>query len=257
MMLKEEIRSSVTLGGMILYTPDQSEACVALETNGDGFKVKNEPAVLWTGKEEMFNLMYYDTYSEKEAIFLILRLIVEFFSASFFPLLAQKYTTLSAPVIIGITILLYSMVYIFEFSIMKGIHRRKTSRGKKLSQRRAALNMTLNAFEEYHRIPSKEEIQRASMYRADKDHNMGSHESVGILFAFASIPFFMPNIFMAMVSIPIIIILMIYAYKTSFFGLLKLTSVAIPEKYDLDMAEQLVTFWYQLSYGTTLYSYKI
>lgn len=257
MMLKEEIRSSVFVRGMILYTPDQGEACVALEKDDSSFKIKNEPSVLWKGKEDLFDFMYYDTYSQKEAIFLILRLIIEFFGASFFPVFAQKYTMLSVSSIIGGTLLLYSMIYIFEFSIMKGIHRSKNSRGKRLLQKRAALNMVINAFEEYHRIPSKEEIQRASMYRADKDYHMQPHEFVGILFTFASIPFFMPNIIIAMVSVPIIIILIILAYKTSFFGLLKLTSVAIPEKYDLDMAESLIEFWYQLSYGTTLSSYKI
>lgn len=256
MMLKERIRSSVGTRGMMIYTPDQSQVCIAYDINGDNYTIKNEPACLWEGKEELFHAFLYEEYTTKETICIFVRLALEILFATFLPIILKHFFDIPARLYIGFYFSFYSFIYLLEFSILAGLHRRKTKAGQSLLRWRGALNKAINAFEKYHRPPLKHEIERASIYRHDKDRYMKPHEISGVFFAFLSVPFFMPTIALSIISVPILILLIIVAYQTSFFGLLKLTSVAEPTEYEIQMSENLMDYWFSLSYKNTLQSIR-
>lgn len=256
MMLKEKIRSTVGARGMMIYTPDQSQVCIAYDVDGDKYTVKNEPACLWETKEELFHAFLFDEYTTKETIFIFIRLSLEILFATFLPMVLKNFFDLPVKYYIGFYFSFYSFIYLLEFSILSGLHRRKSRRGQDILRWRGALNKAINAFEHYHRPPQQDEIKRASIYRHDKDRYMKPHEVSGVFFAFLSVPFFMPNIALSIISIPIVILIAIMAYQTSFFGLLKLTSVAEPTKYEIQMAETLIDYWYSISYKNTLQTFR-
>ena len=256
MLLKEKIRSTVGVHGMMIYTPDQSQVCIAYDKNGDGYTIKNEPACLWEGKEEIFHSFCSDSYVESGMLSTLIRLTCEIMFALFFPMILRNFFDVPIRICIGFYFFTYSFIYLFEFSILNGLYKRKTEIGQAILRWQGALNKAINAFEEHHRPPLQKEIEQANIYRHDKDRYMKPHESVGILFAFLSVPFFMPTITLSVISIPVAIFLTILAYQTSFFGLLKLTSVAKPTKHELQMAESLMEYWFSISYKNTLKSYK-
>lgn len=255
MRKKSQIRSSVGPTGMLIYTPDEQQVCIAYDVNGSRYTLRNEPAFLWSGKEEIFRLSYFDNYTEKEAIFLSIRLLVEFLGVSFLPQFLKDYVPIRQ--IIGLYFFLFAAIYIVEFAILRGRQRRKSERGRALLRWQGALNKAINAFEKKHELPSFEEIQKASKYRGYKDSYMEPHEIVGVLFFFVSISFFMPTVFWQLVSIPVLVLLTISAYRTSFFGILRCTYVAEPEIYESQMAHSLIEFWESVSNSNTIVCAKI
>ena len=70
MRRKKMIRSSVVPAGMLIYTPDQKQVCIAHNVNGNHYTLRNEPAFFWDGQEELFRLTYFDEYTRRESIFL-------------------------------------------------------------------------------------------------------------------------------------------------------------------------------------------
>lgn len=252
MKKKTQIRSCVGPTGMLIYTPDQEQVCIAYDVNGNQFTLRNEPAFCWYGKEELFKLKYFDEYSEKETIFVVIRFIIEFFGASFLPLFLKSYISIRQ--VIGLYFFLFATIYILEFSILKGIQRRKSKKGRALLRWQGALNKAINAFEKNEEL-SFEDVKKASIYRKYKDCFMEPYEIVGVLFFFVSISFFMPTILLQLISIPVLISLTITAYQTSFFGILKLTYVAEPEEYEMRMAHSLIEFWKSVSYSNAPITY--
>ena len=252
MKRKNQIRSCVGPSGMLIYTPDQMQVCIAYDVNGSRFTLRNEPAYCWSGKEELFKLTYFDEHTKKETIFLVIRFFIEFFGVSFLPIFLKQY--LPVRQIIGLHFFLFATIYIFEFSILKGMQRRKSEKGRALLRWQGALNKAINAFEKKNEL-SFEEIKKASKYRDYKDIYMEPYEIAGIFFFFVSISFFMPTILLQFMSIPILVILAINAYKTSFFGILRCTYVAEPEEYELKMAHSLIEFWNSVSNSNTLITY--
>ena len=245
---KNEIRSAIGNRGMMIYTPDQTQVCIAYDLNGDSYSIRNEPAEFWKAREELFHINYHDKYTPKEIRNLIIRLIVEFMTAGFLPTILREMSNLLPRQIVGISFFSYALIYILEFSIFKGLKRRKSERGRMLLRWRGALNKAINAFEKNGRVPTFDEVEKASMYRSDRYCHIDSYEISGILFTFASISFFMPTVRLQIMSIPILIFITILACKTSLFGVLRLTYVAPPEPYELKIACNLVDFWFSVSY---------
>lgn len=247
------IRSSVGPTGMLIYTPDQKQVCIAYDVKGNHYTLRNEPAFFWDGREELFRLKYFDEYTMKESIFLFVRLIVEFMVAGFLPYFLQNHVPTRQ--LIGLTSFLFSMIYIFEFAILKGFQRRKSKKGLALLRWQGALNKAINAFEKTHKSPSLKEVQKASIYRKYKDDYEEPNEVVGVLFFFISVSFFMPTVLLQIISLPILILLALYAYRTSFFGILRCTYVIEPDLYEMQMARDLIDFWLEVSNSNTPIQY--
>lgn len=245
---RNEIRSTVGSRGMMIYTPDQSQVCIACDLNGDSYNIRNEPAYLWEGREELFHITYEENYLPRESIGLIIRLLVEFMAVGFLGPILRVTKIFSERQSIGIVLLAYGLIYILEFSIFRGLQRRKSERGRMLLRLRGALNKAINAFEKKGKEPTLEDVKKASIFRADRDRYLQPHELAGIFLVFAAISFFMPTVILQIISIPILVFIMIMAYKTSLFGVLRLTYVAPPNQYELKMAQNLVEFWYSVSY---------
>ena len=55
------IRSGVGHNGMLLYTPDRKQVCIAYDSTGDSYTVRNEPATLWQIKEDNYHDSYLDS----------------------------------------------------------------------------------------------------------------------------------------------------------------------------------------------------
>lgn len=121
-----------------------------------------------------------------------------------------------------------------------------------MAQLRGALNKALNAFEKKGDVPTFEEIKAASLYRGDRDRFLEPYEILGIICLMVSISFFSPTLWIQIVSIPFVLVLTWIAYKTSIFGVMKLTSVVEPEDYEMKMAGDLVYFWYTISFKDSL-----
>ena len=249
MRRKKMIRSSVGPTGMLIYTPDQKQVCIAYNVNGNHYTLRNEPAFFWDGQEELFRLTYFDEYTRKESIFLFVRLIIEFMVVGFLPYFLQNH--ISTRQLIGLTFFLFSMIYIFEFAILKGIQRRKSKKGLALLRWQGALNKAINAYEKTQKAPSLKEVQNASIYRKYKDDYEEPNEVAGVIFFFISVSFFMPTVLLQIISIPILIYLTLYAYKTSFFGILRCTYAIEPPLYEMQMACDLIDFWLTISNSNT------
>ena len=245
---KERIRSTVGFNGMMIYTPNQEQVCIAYASNEDLYSIRNEPAIFWRGREELFHLKKFDKYSPKEIRNTIMRITVEGLLIILIQRFLNNTTLFSIRTVIGINLLLYAVFYILELSIFKGIHRRKSERGRALLKWRGALNMAINAFEKHGRVPTLEEVNSSSKYRANPDYFMEPHEMVSISFIFIAISFFMPTITIQIISIPILICIAISAYKTSLFGVLRLTYVLAPDLYEKRMARDLVEYWHSISH---------
>lgn len=250
--LKKEIRSTVGPRGMMIYTPDQSEVCIAYEMSGSSYTLKNEPAYLWEGREELFHLRNFEEYSGKEALILTVRFAIELFIATFLPGVLSNAVQLRTRTTIGLSFLLYSLVYIFEFSIMRGLKKQKSEKGKSIMRWRGALNKSINAFEKKKDLPTVDEIKSANLYRSDKDRYMEPCEISGIFFLMIAVSFFMPTLIIQLISIPLIICFTILVYKTSMFGLMRITHVLEPGDYEIQMASDLICFWYTISYKDLL-----
>lgn len=63
---------------------------------------------------------------------------------------------------------MFATIYIFEFSILKGMQRRNSEKGKALLRWQGALNKAIDVFEKKTEL-SFEEIKKASKYRDYKD----------------------------------------------------------------------------------------
>ena len=114
MLLKEKIRSTVGVHGMMIYTPDQSQVCIAYDKNGDGYTIKNEPACLWEGKEEIFHSFCSDSYVERGMLSTLIRLTCEIMFALFFPMILRNFFDVPIRICIGFYFFTYSFLYLFE-----------------------------------------------------------------------------------------------------------------------------------------------
>lgn len=246
------IRSRVGHNGMLLYTPDEKQVCIAYDSTGDSYTVRNEPATLWQIKEDNYHDSYLDSYTKKEFNFLLVRLILEIFIPIVFISICNKMNILPVRSRAGIYLLLFSLGFILEYSIIKGLKRRKTEKGRRIMKWRGALNMTLNAFDKKEIPPTLEEIQKCSIYRVNTEYHLSPGEIVAIFFLFLAISCFMPTLTIQLVSIPILFGIFIFAYQTALFGVLRLTFVTTPDLYELKMARDLIDFWYLVSYKNNL-----
>lgn len=245
------LRSEVGYNGMMLYTLDQEQVCIAYNVNGENYTLRNEPAIYWKIKEDNFHCNYSDNYSKKELTFLIIRVILEIGIPTII-LNICSYLNLLTPHTRGsLFFFLLSLGYILECSIFKGLKRRKSIQGKFLLSWRGALNMALNALEKKNYPPTLEEIKKCSIYRINKDYHLSPNEISSIFFLFLSIALLMPTGLSLIISIPILIFLFCLAYKTALFGLLRLTFVVTPDLCELKMAKDLIDFWYSVSYKKT------
>ncbi len=252
---KGKIRSVVGYKGMIIYTPDQKQVCIAYDKDGNSYNIRNEPSFLWYGKEELFYLTYIEERTPKESRNLFIRLILEFLVIGFLPYLLSMlniFTFLKPRQIMGMQMALCAIVFIIEFSIWKGIKKRKSENEKVLLKWRGALNMAINSFEKQGKPPTLEEAKKSSIYRADRNYNMHPNEIVGIIFVFLSISFFMPTVLIQLITLPVLILVAKMAFSTSLFGIMSLTNVLFPELYELKMACDLVEFWYEISFNTPI-----
>lgn len=250
MLLKRSIRSEVGYNGMMLYTPDQEQVCIAYDdANGDTYTLRNEPAIFWKEKADSFHYRCYEIYNyNKEATYLLIRVILEFW-VPFIIVGICTYLNLLTPYFrAGIYFFLFSFGSILENSILIGLKRRKSMKGIFLLKYRGALNMALNAFEKKHYPPSLEEIKKYSIFRININYHLYPGEILALFFLFLSMAFFMPSKFALIVVIPILVFLFLLACKTALFGVLRLTYVATPDVYELKMARDLIEFWYSVSY---------
>lgn len=243
---KEQIRSTVGIEGMMIYTLDRQQVCIAYDVDGRSYLLRNEPAGLWIGREELFHMTYHgdDTLNGIRSLFA--RMLAYALVLTTMPWLLNLFNLPSRQKA-GIQLLMMSFIYIFEFSILKGIHQRNSERGRRSLRLRAALNMALNAFEQKGEVPTLQEMKKASIYRGNPDYHMKEYEMVAILFTFCSIWLFLPTTLMQIVSIPILIYGLIKAFRTSLFGLLKITYVMAPNSYEMEMACDLIEFWFSIS----------
>lgn len=242
------IRSDVGYHGMMLYSPDQEQVCIAYDVNGDTYTLRAESAFFWKGKEDCFHYnSYHENYNDKESTYLLVRLMSEGLIPIIILCICNYLNLLTPYLSTGIYFFLISFGYILEYSILKGLKRRKSMKGIFLLRWRGALNMALNAFEKKNYPPTLEEIKKCSIYRINRDYHLSPDEVCALLFLFFSILFFMPNKLALIVAIPILIFLFLLAYKTALFGLLRLTYVATPNVYELKMARDLIEFWYSVS----------
>lgn len=250
--LKREIRYAVGPYGMIVYTPDKSQACIAYDVDGSNYILKNEPAILWKGREELFYLRNFEEYTPKEGIFLFIRMLLSMFAVSIFQTILKKYTTLSLQNVAGLSYLGYALIYLFEFSIMVGFKRRKSERGRRLMRLKGALNKAINAFEKKQAPPTIEEIKKASLYKSERDHHMKPNEIAGLVLIGVAIFMFIPTTKLQIILLPMVIIIEMVLYKTSIFGLLRVTQVLEPTEYEIIIATSLIEFWYEISYKNAM-----
>ena len=241
------IRSDVGYNGMILYTPDQEQVCIAYDANGDTYTLRNEPAIFWKEKEDSFHYSYYEN-NKKEATYLLIRVILEFIAPIIIVGICTSFNLLTPSLRAGIYFFLFSFGSILENSILIGLKRRKSMKGIFLLKWRGALNMALNAFEKKHYPPTLDEIKKYSIYRINRDYHINPGEILALFFLFLAMAFFMPSKLALIVAIPILIFLFWLSYKTALFGVLRLTYVATPDVYELKMARDLIEFWYSVSY---------
>lgn len=249
MKRKSEVRSAIGRSGMMIYTPNQREACIAYENGESSYTIRNESAFFWSGREELFHITYCNDYTKKEERNFLLRIAIELIIIYILPfLLVDSIANLSIRTRIGIQLLLISFFYILEFSILKGFHRRKFEEGKKMAKMRGALNKAINAFEKINKVPTLEEIRKASIYRMNPNYHLLPQEIASVIFIFTAISFFMPTVTIQIITIPVLIWLMLLGLKTSLFGILTLSYTMAPETYELEMASDLIAFWFSVSY---------
>ena len=242
MTKKEMIRSGVGPNGMLVYLPKKEEVGVVYDRDGDSYKITIQPSWMWTGREELFNALYFDEMSKKDNVILVIRIILEVTGISIFPVIIKQFYVASFRQSLGISLLTIALFYFLEFCFFTGLRRKKSHRGRRLLKYRGALNKALNAMEKYNTIPTIEQIKKASKYRANPDYNMTPHQIIVILFVVSGLSFMMPSLLIQLASIPIFILFTIQAFKTSLFGLLHLTYVAEPEEYEMKMARDLLDF---------------
>lgn len=242
-MKKQQINFNVTPRGMILYTPDKKDVCIAHALDESSYSISSIPYLLWKFQE--IHNSYDFLMTEKQALFSILRLMVEILIASLLPNILKNYFALSFRHALGIFCLLYGFAFLFEFSICNNLRMKKTEKGKQLLRCSGALNMVLNAYEKSGNIPTLKEAQKASIYRINKGIFLSSSKKMGIFSFVISFTFFLP-LLVQLLFIPIWIVVLVQAFKTSLFGLLQIPYVAKPTEYELKMACDLVKFWHGL-----------
>lgn len=246
------IRSGVGYNGMLLYTPDKKQVCIAYDVTGTSYTVRNEPATSWQIKEDFFHDNYHDSYTRKEFNFLLVRLTLEILIPVIFLVVCNRMNLLPFRSRIGIYLLLVSLGYILEYSIIRGLKRKQTKKGNMIMKWRGALNMALNAFDKKQSPPTLEEIQKCYIYRINPEYGLSPGEISSIFFMFLSILCFIPTLTIQLISIPILFCIFVLAYKTALFGVLRLTFVTTPDLYEIKMARDLIAFWYSVSYKNNL-----
>lgn len=248
--MKKRIRSGVGSKGMMLFTLDQKEACIAYDIDGTSYSLRNEPAIFWDYREEAYELTHIDYSESKEERKVLIRIVLEGFLIVCLQTILEETKIVSAFYGAGIGILLWGIFFILEFNIFKCIQRKKTPQGIRMAKYRGALNKALNAMEKNgFKALSLEKVKKASLYRKDRIYISTPQELLGIFFLFLSVWLFIPSNTLMIASIPFFIIMLVWAYKTSLFGVLTLASVAEPDEYEIKMAYELVKFWYDVSYS--------
>lgn len=248
--MKKTIRSTAGRKGMMLFTLDQKEVCIAYDIDGENYTLRNEPAIFWKNREEAYEVIHMDYCEPKKARKKLIRIILEVIFLGCLPAILTKMRIVSPFYCAGICFLLWGIFYLLEFNILKDVQRKKTPQGMQKAKYRGALNKALNSMEKTGiNSLTLEQVKKASLYRKDRNYNLKPEEIDGIFFLFLSVWCFMPSVTLRIASIPVLIIMMIWAYKTSLFGLLTLTSVAKPDEYEIKMAYELVKFWHDISYS--------
>lgn len=244
-MKAKKIRSVTGPQGMMIYTPDGKQACIADKITGTSYTLRTEPSYFWYDQEELFNITYLDHFTKKQTIALIVRLSVEMIAALCIPMVLKSMLTNRQST--ALYLLLISISYILEFSIFRGMRRSRTIKGRNTYAMRGALNKALNAYEKKGRA-TVEYAKKCSIYRQNATF-LEPHEASAVILLFVSISFLMPNFTIQLVLIPLWIGLIVLGCKTSLFGLLRVTSVVQPSEYELKIACELVEFWHTISYS--------
>ena len=134
-------------GGIGIYTPDLRKACVLTEQGQKRYTLMELPAVLCTGREELYYMRSMIWYTKKESIWMVIRQILWIsFLVMFFYFF--KYLS-SIPVsrfTVGMYILCLTCYIYFEFIFQIGRLKQKSVAGKQIAKWQGALNKTISAF---------------------------------------------------------------------------------------------------------------
>lgn len=251
MKKEKKIRLAVGINGMILYTPDQSKVCTLMEDNEESFTIREEPRFLREGSEEFFYTSFFNPFSDKQKVFLFIRLVIEISLIILSTFVITGNSFLSVRNMVVIYALIFALFFYLEFSLFQRLQKAKSKSAKTILRYRGALHKALNAFKKLQRPPSLEEIKKANKYGNYEEHHLTPYDVFFIVPLFVAIIFSIPNIFIQIISIPIFIIIAIRTYQSSFFGLLRINYVAEPEEYEMKMARELVEFWFYISFSNT------